>query len=361
MSSAPVATDVSRCRLWTTITTAISFLHFAHSSSSHSHSLPTLFFCVTMSRCELQQAIKIPHASFPHIIDTIVAHSDYKTLLAFRATSSSLKTVADMTLCNHDSAVRLTLEGKPGEDNVVFRNGLGALPFGHREWPSVLKRSKEVQIDGHCLSNTVPTLVIEPGTSLDEGTRQFYSHLLSKHRRYDQLLLLEAGLDQLPRSTAVTVAHDDQHPPLASLPPVDQLTLLADPFCDCSRVESLSPYEHWASRITLIICSSGNNTGANLDERPDCGLISAIFQPSLTHLVISAESCTHIRYLPRALRRGRRKVNKKLQVEFRFRIMPNDVARHDILQRFSLRYGPMLDRMRIVHDPTAGRVWPDVD
>lgn len=300
---------------------------------------------------------KVPYASYPHMIETIVAHSVYKTLLAFRATCSSLKALADLTLCDNDSTLHITLGHTSDGEEFVLRNSFGVLPFGQDEWASVLKRSKKVEVDGCCLSAAMPSPFVGPGDSVSEA---FNSHHKKTQRRLGLLEALKKALDDIHLTTPVTVTHNDHHPPPEYLPPVTHLTMVVDPLCNCYRIRQSPLPDHSASRVTLVLCSSWSNS-STLEERPCCGLVLAITTPSLDVLVISAESYTQVQTTTPAIWGPRGKFNRNLQVEFRFRNMPDEVLRHDFRRIYASYFGLTFDQVQIVRDPTAGIVWPEVD
>lgn len=310
-----------------------------------------------MTSYALQPASKLPYASYPHIIDAIVSHSDYETLLAFRATCSSLKALADLTLCDHDSTLHITIGNTLGEEEFVLRNSLGVLPFGQDEWASVLKRSRQVEVDGCCLSAVMPSPFVGPGGSISEA---FNSHRKKTQRRLRLLGALKKALDDIHPTTPVTVTHNDYHPPPEYLPPVAQLTMVVDPLCDCNRIRQSPLPDHSASRVTLVLCSSWSNS-STLEERPCCGLVLAISTPSLDVLVISAESYTQVQSTTPAIWGPRGKFNRNLRVEFRFRNMPDEVLGHDFRQIYASFFGLTFDQVQIVHDSTAGIFGPEVD
>lgn len=72
---------------------------------------------------------------YPHLLDSILSHASYSTLVAFRTTSKRLKSVADALLCRHLTLTNI--DGSFAKITVATRNGRHPGLF---DWPTVGSR-----------------------------------------------------------------------------------------------------------------------------------------------------------------------------------------------------------------------------
>ncbi|EJT51560.1 hypothetical protein A1Q2_02731 [Trichosporon asahii var. asahii CBS 8904] len=233
-------------------------------------------------------AAKIPYSSYPHVIETILAFSDYPTLLLFRATSSDIKAKADRALCDGKLKVELrrtsrdshvqqaTSNGssRSSDLEVVLRSGHGVLPFlGQEERKLAFSLSHTVDIDGACFSFPATAGLLSP-PELDS----LFHPLQASLRR---------AMQSLPRSAKVIIAHEPDHGPPLFLPPADHLIFTCDAHCECRQFYR-GP-SHSASHITLRMTAELQPSSSRPRLANYCQLIVLALEPSVQRLTMSAD------------------------------------------------------------------------
>lgn len=305
---------------------------------------------------QAHQVCKIPYASYPHIVESIAAHSDYTTLLAFRATCSSLLNSANSGLC--DGTLRVTLEDDSDEEAIVLRSGVGVLPFGQKKWASVLRNSMEVEVDGRCVSGvTFSTNIGTLGTPLVELYELSKAQAQKARRRLEKVAVLQRALHHLPRSTPVTITHTAEDSTPAYLPLAAKLTCVLDPTCDCLAALGPEPPNHSATHVTLVFRS-----GRDKERDPDatCGLMLAAIAPCVEHLIVSIVNFTDADPVFHALAMlfvegdERPVFSSRFKFEFRVRHLDPGEANEDQCATLAAEWRLRRDQLSIVQDEAAG-------
>lgn len=323
---------------------------------------------------------RISHGSYPHIVEAIVASSDYKTLLSFRATCSTLKTAAHKALCNgqlsvtiedfpgdlasHVKQVELDLQHKrePVWREVVLRSDLGVLPFRtEADWAFACSHSDPVEIDGGCLGRTLDEARIDMAGPV--AMYLVYSNInRADWRELVGSLSQRSGLGSLHRALSqitapVAIKHLWDHPAPVLLPPADTMTLMLDPNCNCgSRVGSSVP-KHTAKEVIVLI-SELWEPGSFI---PVCALAKAALAPSVEVLTLSARDVQNLAIPLQAILSEHEEQNTQGQstpLEIKIEVaedLGQEPARV-LAAAYAHQFGVPEEKVAVVHNPKAGIV-----
>ncbi|EJT51564.1 hypothetical protein A1Q1_07231 [Trichosporon asahii var. asahii CBS 2479] len=322
-------------------------------------------------------AMKIPYDSYPHVIESIVAYSDYETLLSFRATCSALKTTAHKTLCEgelfvsikdhpggldgwvQDIETDLQAKREPVWREVVLRSDKGVLPFRtEADWAFACSHSTFVSIDGGCLSPSLgaarfmmpspeEVYALRSHTDIDE-----YNKLVDSLPKRSSLDGLHRALSKI--TSPLLIQHAWQNPAPVFLPSSETMTLMLDPNCDCGNSEAGldTTLEHTATEVQVRVTELWD-PGFDV---PECAVTRAALAPSVKRLVLSARDVQSFAIPLQAILAAREKHNNS-PLEIRIELaedLGEEPARY-LGAAYADQFGVPHDKLTIVHEPSAGK------
>lgn len=317
------------------------------------------------SQTPAPQVCKIPHDSYPHIVEAVLAHSDYKTLLTFRSTCTSLNTAVKRTMSK--AGLKILLEQDSGDSTIVLCSGVGTLPFGRQDWASVLEHSEDVQVDGRFLSSLAFTSDAGlPGTPLDQlavPPREMEQPVPGGLKLRDDKVALWLALDHIPRSANVKIMHTDGHSPLEFIPPVAHLTIVVNPSCACMcfiKSRNTLTLSHTASHLTIVFHPSWDvevedSGGLESFALVRCNVSTVLFQPTVEHLILSVSSIWQASFALSMMGRKQSPENKHVTAEIRIRKDLTNIQAHPCRHReaFARFLGLPVEQVQVALDETG--------